>query len=851
MCEGFGGHLVTVSSKEENDFVLTLSKDAGLDQLIWLGAYADGDRNWLWVTDEDFSYTNWHNGEPNNSGGNEDRLNMTESGTWNDISIHSNARMISFICEYEDTAIDASQYKPSKISLDNDSKYELYTNKVTWKTAKAICEAKGGHLVIVNNSDENSFVSSFAQTDIWMGITDNQKEGQWVDVFGDTISYSNWGENQPDNHFMCENYGEMYKNGTWNDHKNFAKVAFICEYDNATSSLKPTVTKSFGGHKYELYNIHTSWNQAYKICEDLGGHLVTISTKEENDFVMNLSKDSVNKAMWLGGADYGSEGKWYWVTAEPFSYTNWSTNEPNNSGEKEHYLNMWITGDWNDMPLDGGNNSLAFVCEYEDFKVNETTYEPIKTVLKNNTFYEFYEDRVNWTTAKAICDQKGGHLITIDSKSENEIAMSLISEEFASWIGTTDKSKESVWINVLGKESIYSNWTDGEPNNHWDIEDYAEVYKNGLWNDTKNFGSSFSKIGFICEYDNAVTDINSVKTFNKSGHRYELYNTKMSWKDAYRFCEKKGGHLVTINSKDEDDFIYEIQKSYSPYERMWLGATDEYSEGSWKWITGETINYKNWADGEPNDSDDEDFMMIYKSTGKWNDVYDSTRSALYSYSFICEYDNQPDISSFSVAKSFEYNGRKYEVYSNIVDWQTAKNLCAQKGGHLVTIGSSEENNAIAENIKGLSNDRYWIGVSDVGSEGTWNWVTDENIGYSNWNSGEPNNDGGLEDYGEILADSGKWNDMAGYYSIHRNIGFICEYEPPKGILGDVDDDGTVEIRDSTWIQRHNASVEMPFVINKTTADVDGDGIITVMDATAIQYYLANMKISYKIGEKIG
>ena len=69
-------------------------------------------------------------------------------------------------------------------------------------------------------------------------------------------------------------------------------------------------------------------------------------------------------------------------------------------------------------------------------------------------------------------------------------------------------------------------------------------------------------------------------------------------------------------------------------------------------------------------------------------------------------------------------------------------------------------------------------------------------------------------------------------------------------LGDVDGDSNIEVRDATWIQRHIAEVEMPFVINKTTADVDGDGIITVMDATAIQYYLANMKTTYKIGEKI-
>lgn len=75
-------------------------------------------------------------------------------------------------------------------------------------------------------------------------------------------------------------------------------------------------------------------------------------------------------------------------------------------------------------------------------------------------------------------------------------------------------------------------------------------------------------------------------------------------------------------------------------------------------------------------------------------------------------------------------------------------------------------------------------------------------------------------------------------------------DPTTILIGDVDGDGEVEIRDSTWIQRHVTEVEMPFVINKTTADVDGDGIITVMDATAIQYYLANIKNLYHIGGTI-
>ena len=72
----------------------------------------------------------------------------------------------------------------------------------------------------------------------------------------------------------------------------------------------------------------------------------------------------------------------------------------------------------------------------------------------------------------------------------------------------------------------------------------------------------------------------------------------------------------------------------------------------------------------------------------------------------------------------------------------------------------------------------------------------------------------------------------------------------SNILGDVDGDDNVEIRDVTWIQRNVADIEIPFTISKKTADVDGDGEITVMDATAIQYYLANMKNPYNIGKTV-
>ena len=68
-------------------------------------------------------------------------------------------------------------------------------------------------------------------------------------------------------------------------------------------------------------------------------------------------------------------------------------------------------------------------------------------------------------------------------------------------------------------------------------------------------------------------------------------------------------------------------------------------------------------------------------------------------------------------------------------------------------------------------------VKDEAEEGKWKWVTGEELSYTNWNEGEPNNEnnyGNGENYAELVGSTGKWNDMA---DRPENIaGFIVEYD---------------------------------------------------------------------------
>ena len=75
-------------------------------------------------------------------------------------------------------------------------------------------------------------------------------------------------------------------------------------------------------------------------------------------------------------------------------------------------------------------------------------------------------------------------------------------------------------------------------------------------------------------------------------------------------------------------------------------------------------------------------------------------------------------------------------------------------------------------VKGLTPPTVviWLGATDEKTEGVWEWVDGTPIVFSAWLSGEPNNNGGPENYLATLV--GVWND-----SIAKGaVGYICEWK---------------------------------------------------------------------------
>ena len=113
------------------------------------------------------------------------------------------------------------------------------------------------------------------------------------------------------------------------------------------------------------------------------------------------------------------------------------------------------------------------------------------------------------------------------------------------------------------------------------------------------------------------------------------------------------------------------------------------------------------------------------------------------------------------------NGHQYRLTDIVGPWVDAEAEAAVAGGHLATVNDAAENQWLFENFAQPSN--IWIGFyQDLDDpdysepSGAWKWISGETVTYTNWISGEPN-DNGSEHWAQMKgSDSvwdGQWNDV--------------------------------------------------------------------------------------------
>ncbi|MHA2366297.1 MAG: C-type lectin domain-containing protein, partial [Candidatus Hodarchaeales archaeon] len=97
---------------------------------------------------------------------------------------------------------------------------------------------------------------------------------------------------------------------------------------------------------------------------------------------------------------------------------------------------------------------------------------------------------------------------------------------------------------------------------------------------------------------------------------YVLVNTSLNWSQAETYCVSNyEGHLASIHSASENSNILSIASG----NVVWIGLSDEGSDGIFWWISGDAFDYSNWASGQPNGGVSETVVRM-GTDGTWYDI---------------------------------------------------------------------------------------------------------------------------------------------------------------------------------------------------------------------------------------
>ncbi|MBS1615831.1 MAG: T9SS type A sorting domain-containing protein [Bacteroidetes bacterium] len=446
----------------------------------------------------------------------------------------------------------------------------------------------------------------------------------------------------------------------------------------------------------------------------------------------------------------------------------------------------------------------------------------------NGHYYKYVSNSIAWTSAKSAASNSGnnyfgltGYLATITSSGENAFIKQALSAD--GWIGASDEyseinaatgtttysnqtSSEGHWYWVTGPEAgtnfsngnntptvvsgQYMNWTGSEPNNSGNVEHYGEIYASGsnqgLWNDLSNSSNN----GYIVEYGGMPGD----PTLQLTGSRLVkvratsvdgTYNYNATTYHTNASAVVVDGSLNISSTANITDARVTISSGFNS------GDVLGYNSGL---LSGMSASYSSSTG-----------VLSFTGTVTPAQLQALLRSVTFNTTAAPNVNREITFSIGNLVANT--NGHFYKfVSASGTSWTSAVSGAAAQSylgytGYLATITSSSENAFI---VQTLGNDG-WIGASDdyaqinsatgtttfsnqSNAEGNWYWITGPEAGtkfstgnnspslvagqYMNWNTGEPNNSAGNENYGMIYMSGtpGKWNDGSGNLN-----GYIVEF----------------------------------------------------------------------------
>ena len=130
----------------------------------------------------------------------------------------------------------------------------------------------------------------------------------------------------------------------------------------------------------------------------------------------------------------------------------------------------------------------------------------------------------------------------------------------------------------------------------------------------------------------------TLKVQKEGNHKlYNVYSSNASWLGAKSIAASSGGTMACVTSQAEQDVVTAAVAEFGM--PCWLGG-EAATSGSWKWVTGESFSYTNWATHQPTFGSGGENYIEVRTDGKWED-HDCGSSSSYQspavYGYVLEF----------------------------------------------------------------------------------------------------------------------------------------------------------------------------------------------------------------------
>ncbi|CAM9994962.1 unnamed protein product, partial [Heterosigma akashiwo] len=244
-CEAAGGMLASITSDEIDEELVELT---GGDS-AWIGLNDEStEGTYVWADDTSVDYTNWNSGEPNNSG-DEDCVEMTSSGGWNDQSCSTTQ---GYVCQWTAPTMTptkaptaSSSSCASDFSAEGDLCLKAVAEKLKWSEAQTACEDLGANLAVITTENEElhltAYLSDFYEAnddvkknEFWIGLSIDSSTAKWVD--GTEFDFNDFRDEGDEEEDGCVIQRDNGKTTYWDSRRCKKKGYYVCSTGKQTVS---------------------------------------------------------------------------------------------------------------------------------------------------------------------------------------------------------------------------------------------------------------------------------------------------------------------------------------------------------------------------------------------------------------------------------------------------------------------------------------------------------------------------------------------------------------------------------------------------------------------------------------